>query len=65
MSISPHGWPPVDLSGFGASKFTPLDQICLSPPSGFASTLRGNDHSHEGQFAKLQLVVETARDVWG
>ncbi len=48
-----------------ASKFIPLDQLCLSPQCGFASTLRGNDLSHEEQFAKLQLVVETAREVWG
>jgi 5-methyltetrahydropteroyltriglutamate--homocysteine methyltransferase len=48
-----------------AAKFIDLDQLCLSPQCGFASTLEGNLLSEEEQFAKLQLVVETARDVWG
>jgi 5-methyltetrahydropteroyltriglutamate--homocysteine methyltransferase len=48
-----------------ASKFVPLDQLCLSPQCGFSSTVHGNDIAVEAQRAKLQLVVETAREVWG
>jgi 5-methyltetrahydropteroyltriglutamate--homocysteine methyltransferase len=47
-----------------ASKFVPLDQICLSPQCGFASTIEGNTLTVEEQIAKLRLVVETADDVW-
>ncbi len=48
-----------------AAKFAPLDQLCLSPQCGFASTAEGNLLTIDDQFAKLKLVVETARDVWG
>jgi 5-methyltetrahydropteroyltriglutamate--homocysteine methyltransferase len=48
-----------------ASAFVPIEQICLSPQCGFASTLEGNDLSYEQQVDKLRLVVETAREVWG
>jgi 5-methyltetrahydropteroyltriglutamate--homocysteine methyltransferase len=48
-----------------AAKYIDLDQLCLSPQCGFASTLEGNLLSEEDQFAKLRLVVETAREVWG
>jgi 5-methyltetrahydropteroyltriglutamate--homocysteine methyltransferase len=48
-----------------AAKFVPLDQLCLSPQCGFSSTQEGNDLSMEEQAAKLRLVVETAREVWG
>ena len=48
-----------------AAKFTPLDQLCLSPQCGFASTAEGNLLTLDEQFAKLALVVETAREVWG
>jgi 5-methyltetrahydropteroyltriglutamate--homocysteine methyltransferase len=48
-----------------AGKFVPLDQICLSPQCGFASTIDGNALTPDEQTAKLRLVVETARDVWG
>lgn len=48
-----------------ASKYVDLDQLCLSPQCGFASTLEGNVLTEEEQFAKLRLVVETAREVWG
>jgi 5-methyltetrahydropteroyltriglutamate--homocysteine methyltransferase len=43
----------------------PLDQLCLSPQCGFASTLEGNALTQEEQWAKLRLVVEVAQDVWG
>ena len=48
-----------------ASKFIPLDQLCLSPQCGFSSTVDGNALTVEQQAAKLRLVVETAREVWG
>jgi 5-methyltetrahydropteroyltriglutamate--homocysteine methyltransferase len=48
-----------------AAKVVPLDQLCLSPQCGFSSTVHGNDIARESQVAKLHLVVETAREVWG
>ena len=48
-----------------AARFVPLDQICLSPQCGFASTVDGNALSESDQRAKLSLVVETAREIWG
>jgi 5-methyltetrahydropteroyltriglutamate--homocysteine methyltransferase len=47
-----------------ASKYVPLDQLCLSPQCGFSSTVEGNAVTREDQIAKLRLVVETAREVW-
>lgn len=48
-----------------ASAFVPLDRLALSPQCGFASTLEGNLLTPEDQEAKLRLVAETAREVWG
>ena len=48
-----------------ASKYAPLEQLCLSPQCGFSSTVHGNNIAVEAQRAKLRLVVETAREVWG
>ena len=48
-----------------ASKIIPLDQLALSPQCGFASMMEGNNLTEADQWAKLQLVVETAREVWG
>jgi len=48
-----------------ASKYVPLDQLCLSPQCGFSSTVEGNKLTAEEQAVKLRLVVETAADVWG
>lgn len=48
-----------------AARYAPLEQLALSPQCGFSSTVHGNDIAVEAQRAKLQLVVETARDVWG
>jgi 5-methyltetrahydropteroyltriglutamate--homocysteine methyltransferase len=48
-----------------AAQFAPLEQLCLSPQCGFSSTVHGNDIAVEAQRAKLRLVVETAREVWG
>jgi len=48
-----------------AARFVPLDQLCLSPQCGFSSTVEGNVLSRDQQAAKLRLIVEVARDVWG
>ena len=48
-----------------AARFMPLDQICLSPQCGFASTEEGNVLAEEEQWAKLRMIVEVAEDVWG
>ena len=47
-----------------AARYVPLDRLALSPQCGFASTMEGNLLSEEDQWAKLRLVVETAREVW-
>jgi 5-methyltetrahydropteroyltriglutamate--homocysteine methyltransferase len=47
-----------------ASKYAPLDQLCLSPQCGFSSTVHGNNIAMEDQRRKLELVVQTAREVW-
>jgi 5-methyltetrahydropteroyltriglutamate--homocysteine methyltransferase len=43
----------------------PLEQLCLSPQCGFSSTVEGNTLTIDDEIAKLRLVVETAREVWG
>jgi len=48
-----------------ASKYVPLEQLCLSPQCGFSSTVEGNVLSYDEQVAKLRLIVETAEEVWG
>ncbi len=48
-----------------AASYADLDQLCLSPQCGFASTVDGNSLTYEEQVAKLALVVETAGEVWG
>jgi len=48
-----------------AAKYVPLDQLCLSPQCGFSSTVDGNVLTVNEEAAKLRLVVETAREVWG
>jgi 5-methyltetrahydropteroyltriglutamate--homocysteine methyltransferase len=48
-----------------ASRYLPLEQLCLSPQCGFSSTVDGNALSYEQQVAKLRLIVETAHEVWG
>jgi 5-methyltetrahydropteroyltriglutamate--homocysteine methyltransferase len=48
-----------------AAKYCPLDQLALSPQCGFSSTIEGNDVSVADEMAKLKLVVETAKEVWG
>jgi len=48
-----------------AAQYAPLEQLALSPQCGFSSTVEGNAITVEEQTAKLRLVVETAREVWG
>jgi 5-methyltetrahydropteroyltriglutamate--homocysteine methyltransferase len=48
-----------------ASRYAPIDQLCLSPQCGFSSTVHGNNIAVQAQRDKLAMVVETAREVWG
>jgi 5-methyltetrahydropteroyltriglutamate--homocysteine methyltransferase len=48
-----------------AARYLPLDQLCLSPQCGFASTEEGNLLTEEQQWAKLRRIVEIAEEVWG
>jgi len=48
-----------------AAKFVDLDQLCLSPQCGFASTEEGNVLAEDEQWAKLRMIVEVAHEVWG
>jgi 5-methyltetrahydropteroyltriglutamate--homocysteine methyltransferase len=48
-----------------ATRYVALDQLCLSPQCGFSSTVDGNALTIDQQNAKLRLVVETAREIWG
>ena len=48
-----------------AAKFVALDQLCVSPQCGFASTEEGNVLSEDEQWAKLAFIVELANEVWG
>lgn len=47
-----------------ATKYVPLENLCLSTQCGFASTEEGNNLTEEEQWAKIKLVVETAKKVW-
>ena len=48
-----------------ATKFVSLDQLCLSPQCGFASTEEGNALAEDEQWAKLRMIVGLAEEVWG
>ena len=48
-----------------ASRYVPLENLALSPQCGFASVKEGNLLTEDEQWRKLQLVIETARKVWG
>jgi 5-methyltetrahydropteroyltriglutamate--homocysteine methyltransferase len=48
-----------------ANRYAPLEQLALSPQCGFSSGIGGQTMTVEEQFAKLRLIVETAREVWG
>ncbi len=47
-----------------ATKYVALDQLCLSPQCGFASTEEGNVLAEEEQWAKLRMIVELAEEIW-
>jgi 5-methyltetrahydropteroyltriglutamate--homocysteine methyltransferase len=47
-----------------AAKFAPLDQLCLSPQCGFASTEEGNMLAETEQWKKLEMIVDVSRKVW-
>lgn len=47
-----------------ASKIVPLEQLCISPQCGFASTHHGNLLTEEQQWAKLKYIVNIAKEVW-
>ena len=48
-----------------AVKYTKLEQLCLSPQCGFASTEEGNTITEERQWEKLAFCVDLAKEVWG
>jgi 5-methyltetrahydropteroyltriglutamate--homocysteine methyltransferase len=48
-----------------AARYVALDQLCLSPQCGFASTEEGNVLAEDEQWAKLRMIVELAEEVWG
>jgi len=48
-----------------AAQYVALDNLCLSPQCGFSSTVHGNEVTEAEQWAKLELVVNTAREIWG
>ena len=48
-----------------ASQYVPLGQLCLSPQCGFSATVEGNALTYDEEVAKLRLIVDVARDVWG
>ncbi len=48
-----------------AASYMPLENMCLSPQCGFSSTVHGNELTEDAQWAKLELIVNTSREVWG
>ena len=48
-----------------ATRYVPLDRLCLSPQCGFASTHHGNTLTEDDQWRKLERVLEVAHLVWG
>jgi 5-methyltetrahydropteroyltriglutamate--homocysteine methyltransferase len=48
-----------------AAKYVPIEQLCLSPQCGFASTEDGNELTEDQQWAKLAEIVELADEIWG
>jgi 5-methyltetrahydropteroyltriglutamate--homocysteine methyltransferase len=48
-----------------AAQYISIDQLCLSPQCGFASTEEGNTLAEDEQWAKLRMIVEVADEVWG
>lgn len=48
-----------------ATKYVPLEQLCISPQCGFASTHHGNILTEEEQWAKLKFIVDVSKEIWG
>lgn len=48
-----------------AAQYMPIENMALSPQCGFSSTVHGNKITEDQQWAKLELVVHTAQDIWG
>jgi 5-methyltetrahydropteroyltriglutamate--homocysteine methyltransferase len=48
-----------------AARYLPLEQLCLSGQCGFSSTVEGNALTYDEEVAKLRLIIDVARDVWG
>jgi 5-methyltetrahydropteroyltriglutamate--homocysteine methyltransferase len=48
-----------------AAKYAPIEQFCLSPQCGFSSTVHGNEIMREQQAAKMRMIVEISKEVWG
>jgi 5-methyltetrahydropteroyltriglutamate--homocysteine methyltransferase len=48
-----------------AARYMPIENMALSPQCGFSSTVHGNKITEDQQWAKLELVVNTAEDIWG
>ncbi len=48
-----------------ASRFVPLERLALSPQCGFSTSIVGNRVTVEDEKRKLDLIVQTAREVWG
>jgi 5-methyltetrahydropteroyltriglutamate--homocysteine methyltransferase len=48
-----------------AARYIDIDQLCLSPQCGFASTEEGNALAEDEQWAKLAMIVELADEIWG
>ncbi|HUQ28264.1 MAG TPA: 5-methyltetrahydropteroyltriglutamate--homocysteine S-methyltransferase [Usitatibacter sp.] len=48
-----------------AAKYAPIDQFCLSPQCGFSSTVHGNEIAREQQAAKMRMIVDLSREIWG
>ena len=48
-----------------AARYVPIENLCISPQCGFASSHHGNNLTHDDQWRKLELVVEIAQEVWG
>jgi 5-methyltetrahydropteroyltriglutamate--homocysteine methyltransferase len=48
-----------------ASRYVPLERLCLSPQCGFSSTADGNQITDADQWAKLERLVGVTRQVWG
>ena len=48
-----------------AAKFVDIGQLALSPQCGFASSEEGNTLAEDEQWAKLRMIVQIAKEVWG